>query len=174
MRVRSTGYRAMSVSRSAAIKPTSSMAPPGAKPVYHPRGSPVPFGATRMKPSLSAFTSNPVRCVTLCALPPRPWSSTTRGRLVSAPAGIRTVNGDANVLRRCIELERHDDLGDELRHVRPDEVCTQQRVSGRIGNEFHEAGGFAHGPGAAVRRKRKLSGAVLSAALFHFLLGETH
>src|SRR5687767_1557221 len=75
------------------------------------------------------------------------------------------MHGDADILRRAVELERHYHLGHQLRHVRPDEMGAKQRIGLGVGDELHEAGGLSHRSRAAVGREGELPGTILTTAL---------
>jgi hypothetical protein len=79
----------------------------------------------------------------------------------------------ADVFRRRSILEREDHFGDELGDVRADQVRAEDLVGFRVGDELHEPRRLTHRTCAAIRGKRKFSGAIFSATLFDLSLGET-
>src|SRR5665213_2716237 len=72
------------------------------------------------------------------------------------------VHDHTDVFRRAAILEGEYHLGDQLRHVRTDEMRTKQLVRLRISNELHEARRVTGCTRAAIRGERKLPDFVLA------------
>ena len=82
------------------------------------------------------------------------------------------VDREIDFLDRELVRARDDELVDQLRRVRADDVGAEDLAVLRVANDLHEAFGLARRARAAVRREGELADLVVELLVLALLLGE--
>src|ERR1051326_4492358 len=82
------------------------------------------------------------------------------------------MDGEIDFLDGVFVLAGDDELMDELRRVRSDDVRSEDFPVLGVADDFHEDLRFAGRAGTSVRRERELADLVLELLVFALLLGE--
>src|SRR6266446_9715891 len=88
--------------------------------------------------------------------------------------GWMGMAGPRDVLGGSAEFHAHDDLGDQIAGIGPQDMSAQDPIGGGVGENLHETVGHGHGPGRAIGGEGKFADLVSNTLYLELLLGLAH